>query len=94
MTVMLNNVNCKLQVLKPVARRKGKESKKSKASKKKKKQKILFSREDRLLLSEETIDDKDERKGDTESESKMADGDDVADDDDQIDNFGLLTFSI
>ena len=30
------------------------------------KQKIRFSREDRLLLPEVTIDDKDEKKGDTD----------------------------
>ena len=36
-------------------------------SKNKKKHKVCFSREDRLLLLEETIDDKAEKKGDTES---------------------------
>ena len=51
------------------------------------KHKVRFSREDRLLLPEETIDDKDEKKGDTESE--MDSDDDVEDDDDKIDNFEL-----
>ena len=69
--------------MKPVARRKGKDRK----SKNKKKHKVRFSREDRLLLPEETIDDKDEKKGDTESE--MDSDDDIEDNDDKIDNFEL-----
>ena len=54
--------------MKPIARKKGKDSRKSK--------------KDRFLLPEETLDDKDEKEGDTESEM-----DDVEDDDDKIDNF-------
>ena len=50
--------------------------------KNKKKHKVHFSREDRLLLPEETIDDKDKQKGDTEIQ--MNSGDDVEDNRDKL----------
>ena len=68
--------------MKPVARRKGKESKH-----KKKQHKVRFSREDRLFLPEETIDDKYEKKGDTESE--MDSENDVEVDNDKTEHFKL-----
>ena len=84
MTVMSNNENRKFWS----------QSQEENAKRAKKQQQeeaqVRFSREDRLLLPEETIYGKDKKKGDTASE--MDSEDDVVDDDDK--NWQFWTLNI